>query len=58
MVKKHPDSYTDQEPSECVDRLVSDQIPESIHLDYKEEIELSAAKDRRELCKDVTSFAN
>ncbi len=40
-----------------IQRLVNDQIEENINLDYKKEIDLSP-KGRKELCKDVSAFAN
>ncbi len=40
-----------------IQRLVNDQIEENINLDYKKEIDISP-KGRKELCKDVSAFAN
>jgi hypothetical protein len=40
-----------------IQRLINDQIEESIHLDYKREITPSP-KGKKELAKDVSAFAN
>lgn len=48
----------DQELGAWVDRLVTQKEPESIFLDYKETISTSSRSDKREIAKDVSSFAN
>jgi hypothetical protein len=47
-----PDALRDLE------RLVANQIPESLHLDYKDSRALQRSNASRELPKDVSAFAN
>jgi len=58
---KHPDLMTDSEFSAWVQHLVDDQVEEGLVLDYKSEaydLRSKKSKDKVELAKDVTSFAN
>ena len=41
-----------------IERLICDHIPESKNLEYKERSYGSADEDKKELCKDVSAFAN
>jgi hypothetical protein len=58
ILPRHPDLMSDQELGEWVHRLVTQKEPESIFLDYKETIATNSRSDRREIAKDVSSFAN
>jgi hypothetical protein len=58
ILPKHPDLMSDEDLSEWVHRLVSLKTPESIFLDYKETISTDSRSDKREIAKDVSSFAN
>ena len=58
IVPKHPDLLSDQELSEWVHNLVTQKQPESIFLDYKETVTTNSRSDKREIAKDVSSFAN
>lgn len=58
MLPKHPDQLTDSDLNQWIKRLVDSKEPECIVLDYKQQINLASQKDRRELAKDLTSFAN
>lgn len=49
---------TDGELSAAIRNLIDTREPESIRLDYKEKLNLGKDSDRRELAKDVSSFAN
>lgn len=42
---------------EDIEKFIKSELPESIHLDYKESPALSKKK-RDEICKDVSAFAN
>lgn len=44
--------------SEQIAALLRDQTPEGRTLDYKRELSLATPEDRRELARDVASFAN
>ena len=55
MLTRHPDQYTDEELEAWVRHLVDEQVSEGPRLDYKETIDLN---DKRELAKDISSFAN
>jgi hypothetical protein len=41
-----------------VEAFLQQQIGENLTLDYKRELSTSSGRDRAELCKDVTAFAN
>lgn len=43
---------------ETLDLLIDGNIPESINLDYKREIHFTSKGNKKELCKDISSFAN
>ena len=58
MLQHHPDQMTDVELDAWVRRLVDTAEPEGIRLDYKQEIKTNSAGEKRELAKDITSFAN
>lgn len=49
---------TDGDLSAAVRNLIDTREPESIRLDYKEKLNLDKDSDRKELAKDVSSFAN
>jgi len=56
---KHPDLLSDSELEDWVSRLVGDQVPEGLLIDYKREpSKLDNEGQKRELAKDVVSFAN
>ena len=58
ILPRHPDLMSDQELGEWVHRLVTQKEPESIFLDYKETIATNSRSEKREIAKDVSSFAN
>lgn len=58
MLPNHPDQMSNQEIDDWIRRLVDTGEPEGIHLDYKQELKLTTTQDRRELVKDISSFAN
>jgi len=58
MLPKHPDQMCNAEFDEWIRRLVDTREPEGAHLDYKEQLKIASQMDRRELAKDITSFAN
>jgi hypothetical protein len=58
MLPKHPDMMSDTEILNHIKYLVSNEIPKSIKHDYKGTLEVRTPKDKRELAKDVSSFAN
>jgi len=41
-----------------IERLISNQVPESITLDYKKELKLSTSSDKKEFLADISSFNN
>lgn len=41
-----------------IDRLITNQVPESVTLDYKRELKLSGRDDKKEFLADVTAFNN
>lgn len=43
---------------EHIEHLISARIPESLRLDYKETLDLNSKSDRKEVAKDISSFAN
>jgi hypothetical protein len=55
---KHPQLMTDDELCDWLRSLIERKAPESSSLDYKAEIHLDGKKNRIELGKDVSSFAN
>jgi hypothetical protein len=58
MLEKHPDTFTDSELYQKINSWVLTRIPESIFLDYKRELNFSRKKEKIELAKDISSFAN
>jgi hypothetical protein len=58
MFDKHLELFTQAELEAYIYHLVDDGIPETWKLDYKREISLTAEKDKLEIAKDITSFAN
>ena len=58
MLEKHPDTMTDTELYEKIDSWVSTKTPESIFIDYKKELKFNDQKEKIDLAKDVSSFAN
>ena len=58
MLPKHPDQLSNDDIDAWIRRLVDAQEPEGALLDYKQEIKLGSQTERRELAKDITSFAN
>ncbi|MCH8282307.1 MAG: ATP-binding protein [Chloroflexi bacterium] len=58
MLLKHPDQMGNEEFDEWIRRLVDTREPEGVRLDYKEQQKVETQQDRRELAKDITSFAN
>jgi hypothetical protein len=58
-LSRHPDLLSDDDLALWIDRLVTAKEPESLVLEYKSEVYgLSSLDEKRELAKDVTSFAN
>ena len=55
---KPPQLMTPEELSNFVRRLVQERQPESDSLDYKMFANTETRKDRLELAKDISSFAN
>jgi hypothetical protein len=56
---RSPDLMTNEQLSQWVQRLVDDQVPESLVLDYKRKpYDLAVAEAKIELAKDASSFAN
>ena len=58
MLPTHPDRLSDTELDQWIRKLVDIVEPEGTLLDYKREINASKQSERRELAKDVASFAN
>ena len=58
ILPKHPDLMSDDELREWVLELVARETPESIFLDYKQTVATKSRSDKREIAKDVSSFAN
>src|SRR4051794_28801489 len=56
MLPRHPDTMSDNDLRAWLAHLVNDHVPESKYLDYKREVDVR--KDRKEIAKDVSSFAN
>lgn len=49
---------SDAELSSAIKALIEDHEPESLRLDYKETLDISKDSGKKELAKDVSSFAN
>ena len=58
MLPKHPDTISDEDLQAWVKRLVDDVVEEGPRLDYKEIQALDKPSERREVAKDISSFAN
>jgi hypothetical protein len=58
ILPRHPDLMSNEDLERWVLGLVSSKQPESIFLDYKETIATDSRSDKREVAKDVSSFAN
>jgi hypothetical protein len=58
MLDKHPDTLTNSEIYQKIHSWVRTKIPESIYLDYKRELNFQNEKEKIELAKDISSFAN
>ena len=58
MLPRHPDQMTDEELDSFIRGLVDSLEPEGTLLDYKSIITLGTQSQRRELAKDISSFAN
>jgi hypothetical protein len=41
-----------------VKRLIDDAVPESLHVDYKQELHLDNRDEKKEFLRDITAFAN
>ncbi|HOP79063.1 MAG TPA: ATP-binding protein [Armatimonadota bacterium] len=51
-------NMSDAELSSAIKALIEDHEPESLRLDYKETLDISKDSGKKELAKDVSSFAN
>ena len=58
MLTKDIRNMADATLSAAVKTLIEDREPESLHLDYKETLDISKDSGKKELAKDVSSFAN
>jgi hypothetical protein len=58
ILPRHPDLMSNEDLEEWVLWLVSSKQPESIFLDYKATITTDSRSDKREVAKDISSFAN
>jgi len=58
LLPKHPDQLTDEDLDAWISSLVDQQAAEGPILDYRQTLNLSTPGEKRELAKDVTSFAN
>ena len=58
IFQRHPKLISDADLCTWLNSLIKRKAPESDYLDYKESISISTKKEKMELCKDVTSFAN
>jgi hypothetical protein len=58
IFQRHPKLISDADLCTWLNSLIKRKAPESDYLDYKESISISTQKEKMELCKDVTSFAN
>jgi hypothetical protein len=58
VFRKHLSQYTDDGLRAEIRRLVDEQVHESRKLDYKQSVSLDSKKARREIAKDISSFAN
>ena len=58
MLPKHPDQLTDKQLDEWLRSLLDNAEPEGVLLDYKEQLNVGSQGERREVAKDISSFAN
>lgn len=58
MLEKHPDTMSDSDLYQKIHSWVHTKTPESIFLDYKKELFFETQKQKIELGKDISSFAN
>ncbi|MCK9376145.1 MAG: ATP-binding protein [Syntrophobacterales bacterium] len=58
MLEQHPDTMTDEDLYKKINSWVHTKTPESIFLDYKKELIFETQKQKIELGKDISSFAN
>ena len=58
MLPKHPDQMTDSDLQAWVQSLVDSREPENSRLDYKAELHFTTRRERIELARDISSFAN
>ena len=58
IFSRHPKLMSDPDLCTWLKSLIKRKAPESDFLDYKESISINTQKEKMELCKDVTSFAN
>lgn len=58
MLTRDIGNMTDAELSAAVKTTIEDHEPESLRLDYKETLDISKDSGKKELAKDVSSFAN
>jgi hypothetical protein len=55
---RHPKLMSDQELCDLIESWIRLKVPESNELDYKESISVASRKEKFELGKDISSFAN
>lgn len=58
ILPRHPDQMSNQQIKKWIQGLINRETPESIFLDYKQTLKTDTRSDKRELAKDVSSFAN
>jgi predicted HTH transcriptional regulator len=58
LFTRHPKLMNDNDLCNWLTSLITRKAPESEYLDYKESISNKTQKEKIELCKDITSFAN
>jgi hypothetical protein len=58
MLEKHPDTMSDSELYKKINSWVRTKTPESSFLDYKRDLNFGSQKEKIELAKDISSFAN
>lgn len=58
LFSRHPKLMNDNDLCTWLNSLITRKTPESDYLDYKESILINTQKEKIELCKDITSFAN
>lgn len=58
MLDKHPDEFNDEDLYHRINSWIRGKNPESIYLDYKRDFTFSTEKEKIEIAKDISSFAN